>query len=197
MRHAVDDNRREKLREEIKEIDKDVLRYQAVDPKRKMRRAHLNASWSAACRQTYELAKDWGDGVCACEPLLQTLVANPELVEKLGFCTKPKGWAQDAALYNNISMLILPRVWYFISSRADAGLALTTTTKVPYSGSSDDRDRSYREFENGGRLVRACRGEVAGNRRGKGRRTRESKKKVKPKVRSGALVARGGLRVAL
>ena len=44
LRHAVDDNRREKLREEIKEIDKDVLRYQKVDPKRRMRRAHLNAS---------------------------------------------------------------------------------------------------------------------------------------------------------
>ena len=124
LRHAVDDNRREKLREEIKEIDKDVLKYQKVDPKRRMRRAHLNASWAAACRQAFELAKDWGDGVCATEPLLQTLVANPELVEKLGFCTKPKGWAQDAALYKQYQSMLDIAASYGTLSRAATDLSL-------------------------------------------------------------------------
>ena len=200
LRHAVDDNRREKLREEIKEIDKDVLKYQKVDPKRRMRRAHLNASWAAACRQTFELAKDWGDGVCATEPLLQTLVANPELVEKLGFCSKPKGWAQDAQLYKQYQSMLDIAASYGTLSRAaqDAGLAFDDNDEgTIQSGEFDNQDWSYREFEEAVvRLVRACRGEVAREQAERERYAanaeRVSKKKIKPKKGMfGALVARG------
>jgi hypothetical protein len=165
-----------------------------------MRRAHLNASWAAACRQTFELAKDWGDGVCATEPLLQTLVANPELVEKLGFCTKPKGWAQDAQLYKQYQSMLDIAASYGTLSRAatDAGLAFDDNDEgTIQSGEFDDQDWSYREFEEAVvRLVRAFRGEVAREQAERERYAanaeRVSKKKVKPKKGLfGALVARG------
>ena len=147
-----------------------------------------------------ELAKDWGDGVCATEPLLQTLVANPELVEKLGFCTKPKGWAQDAALYKQYQSMLDIAASYGTLSRAatDAGLAFDDNDEgTIQSGEFDDQDWSYREFEEAVvRLVRACRGRWRASRRSRERYAanaeRVSKKKVKPKKGLfGAFVARG------
>ena len=62
LRHAVDDNRREKLKNEIKDIDEDVLAYQKQDLKRFLRRAALNGDWVHCCKACYAATVDWGDG---------------------------------------------------------------------------------------------------------------------------------------
>jgi len=199
LRHAVDDNRREKLREEIKQIDKDVAAYQKVDPKRKMRRAHLNASWAAACRACYEDACDWGDGVAASEPLLQTLVANPEYIEKLGFAVRPSGWAADNELRKKYEMTVNIASSYPTLARAalNAGLVPDPDDEGTI-GSMDgfeDQDWNYREFEEAVvRLVRACRGQVASEQAERERRASQAERvvKVKPKKKGFSLFAEPG-----
>ena len=88
----MDDNRREKLKGEIKGIDKDVLEYQRNEPGFKLRRQQKNGAWVTACRAAYGRALDWGDGQASVEPLLQTLANTPGLVEQLGFVRRPPAY---------------------------------------------------------------------------------------------------------
>jgi len=163
LKKAIDDNRREKLNDEIKEVDKDVLEYQHNHKEFFMKRYQIKGDWVLVVKLVYAAALDWGDGVVSAEPLIQTLVNNPQWVEQLGFAKKRRGMAMDKhaqAKYQDT--LRLASTYQTLSEQA-AAAGITRRggggdDDASDGGDDDDEHWDYQTFEdNVVKLIRAFR----------------------------------------
>ncbi|KAK7234865.1 hypothetical protein SO694_0029005 [Aureococcus anophagefferens] len=163
LKKAIADNRREKLTDEIKEVDKDVLEYQHNHKEFFMKRYQIKGDWVLVAKLVYAAALDWGDGVVSAEPLIQTLVNNPQWVEQLGFAKKRRGMAMDKhaqAKYQDT--LRLASTYQTLSEQAAAaGIARRGgggDDDASDGGDDDDEHWDYQTFEdNVVKLIRAFR----------------------------------------
>ncbi|KAK7254591.1 hypothetical protein SO694_00010165 [Aureococcus anophagefferens] len=163
LKKAIDDNRREKLTDEIKEVDKDVLEYQHNHKEFFMKRYQIKGDWVLVAKLVYAAALDWGDGVVSAEPLIQALVNNPQWVEQLGFAKKRRGMAMDKhaqAKYQDT--LRLASTYQTLSEQARAGIARRGggggDDDASDGGDDDDEHWDYQTFEdNVVKLIRAFR----------------------------------------
>ncbi|KAH8067280.1 hypothetical protein JL721_7688 [Aureococcus anophagefferens] len=154
---------RKKLTDEIKEVDKDVLEYQHNHKEFFMKRYQIKGDWVLVAKLVYAAALDWGDGVVSAEPLIQTLVNNPQWVEQLGFAKKRRGMAMDKhaqAKYQDT--LRLASTYQTLSEQAAAaGIARRGgggDDDASDGGDDDDEHWDYQTFEdNVVKLIRAFR----------------------------------------
>lgn len=175
MKSAVEGNRKEKIVEEIKHIDRDVVEYQKASEAHALRRCQVNGSWVLVCKSVYAATLDWGDGRATAEPLLQTLVANPHFVEALGFAKRTRGMAADrhAQTKYKDTLRLASTYQTLAQSARTAGLMEPRRAAIADDDGSDGSDGSdsdddaeddgpgwsYQEFEDSVvKLVRTFRG---------------------------------------
>ena len=142
LKKAIDDNRREKLNNEIKVVDKDVLDYQHHSNEFSMKRYQIKGDWVLVCKLVYAAALDWGDGKVTCEPMVQTLCNNPHWVEQLGFAKKTRGMRLDRhAQAKYMDTLRLAATYNILQKNArDAGLAKAPPSRPTTADSGGDDD---------------------------------------------------------